>query len=194
MAMIGYSRVSTTDQDLTLQREALTAAGCTVIREEKASGTSTAGRKELATILDFIAAGDVLVVTRIDRLARSIGDLQDIVRTLKAKGASLKATEQPIDTSTAAGKAFLDMLGVFAEFETNLRRERQLEGIAKAKAKGVYKGGKRRLDREKVRALFAAGQGPAAIAKALRCSRMQVYRVLGEGASASASPVGTGRR
>ena len=88
-------------------------------------------------MLDFIGKGDVLLVTRVDRLARSIGDLQDIVRTLKAKGASLRATEQPIDTSTAAGKCFLDMLGVFAEFETNLRRERQLEGIAKAKA-GVY--------------------------------------------------------
>ena len=78
-----------------------------------------------------------MVVTHIDRLARSIGDLQDIVRTLKAKGATLRAMEQPIDTSTAAGKAFLDMLSVFAEFETNLRRERQLEGIAKAKAEGV---------------------------------------------------------
>jgi Resolvase, N terminal domain len=74
------------------------------------------------------------------RLARSIGDLQHIVCTLEAKGASLKATQRPIDTSTAAGKRFLDMLGVFAEFETNLRRERQLEGIAKAKATGVYKG------------------------------------------------------
>ena len=81
---------------------------------------------------DFIGKGDTLVVTRIDRLARSIGDLQDIVRTLKAKGARLQVTEQPIDTGTAAGKAFLDMLGVFAEFETNLRRERQMEGIAKA--------------------------------------------------------------
>src|SRR5215204_1741569 len=136
MTRIGYARVSTTDQDLTLQREALTAAGCTVIREEKVTGTTRSGRKELATILDFIRAGDVLVVTRIDRLARSIGDLQDVVRTLKAKGADLKATEQAIDTSTAAGKAFLDMLEVFAEFGTNLRRERQLEGIAKATPKG----------------------------------------------------------
>jgi DNA invertase Pin-like site-specific DNA recombinase len=90
--------------------------------------------------LDFVQAGDVLTVTRIDRLARSIGDLQDIVRELRAKGVALKATEQPIDTTTAAGKAFLDMLGVFAEFETNLRKERQLEGIAAAKARGVYKG------------------------------------------------------
>ena len=80
------------------------------------------------------------MVTRIDRLARSIGDQQDIVRAVKAKGAALKATEQPIDTSAAAGKCFLDMLGVFAEFETNLRKERQLEGIAKAKEAGVYQG------------------------------------------------------
>jgi DNA invertase Pin-like site-specific DNA recombinase len=82
------------------------------------SGTSTAGRAELANLLEFIRKGDSLVVTRIDRLARSIGDLQDIVRTLKANGATLRATEQPIDTSSAAGKCFLDMLGVFAEFET----------------------------------------------------------------------------
>src|SRR5205807_2593499 len=104
-------------------------------------------------------AGDVLMVTRIDRLARSIGDLQDIVRALKAKGAALKATEQPIDTSTAAGKCFLDMLGVFAEFETNLRRERQLEGIAKAKAAGVYKGRKPNIDPSEVRRLKAEGLG-----------------------------------
>ena len=128
MTRVGYARLDHRSGP-DLQREALTAAGCTVIREEKVTGTTRSGRTELATILDFIRAGDVLVVTRIDRLARSIGDLQDIVRTLKAKGAALKATEQPIDTSIAAGKAFLDMLGVFAEFETNLRRERQLEGI-----------------------------------------------------------------
>jgi predicted site-specific integrase-resolvase len=135
---IGYARVSTTDQDLDIQVTALKREGCTTIRSEKRSGTTTRGREELRTVLDFLRAGDVLMVTRIDRLAKSIGDLQDIVRTVRVKGASLKATEQPIDTSTAAGKCFLDMLGVFAEFETNLRRERQLEGIAKAKAAGVY--------------------------------------------------------
>ena len=142
MTTIGYARVSTTDQNLEVQQATLSAAGCDLIRSEKRSGTSTAGRAELATVLDFLRTGDVLMVTRIDRLARSIGDLQDIVRAVRAKGASLKATEQPIDTSTAAGKAFLDMLGVFAEFETNLRKERQLEGIADAKARGVYKGRK----------------------------------------------------
>src|SRR5712671_136602 len=139
MTIIGYARVSTTDQDLSIQEAALRAAGCEAIRAEKRSGTTTQGREELRIVLDFLRPGDVLMVTRIDRLARSIGDLQDIVRTVKARGASLRATEQPIDTGTAAGKCFLDMLGVFAEFETNLRRERQLEGIAKAMALGVYK-------------------------------------------------------
>src|ERR1700737_5127692 len=146
MTTIGYARVSTTDQNLELQENALRAAGCDLIRSEKRSGTTTSGRQELRTVLDFLRTGDVLMVTRIDRLARSIGDLQDIVNTVKARGGSLRATEQPIDTSTAAGKCFLDMLGVFAEFETNLRRERQLEGIAKAKGAGVYRGRKPSID------------------------------------------------
>ena len=127
----------------------------------------------LRTVLDFIGKEDVLPVTH------SIGDLQDIVRTLKAKGASLRATEQPIDTSTAAGKCFLDMLGAFAEFETNLRRERQLEGIAKAKAARVYKGRPASIDAGRVRELKAQGLGPTEIAKALKIGRASAYRVLG---------------
>jgi DNA invertase Pin-like site-specific DNA recombinase len=180
MTVIGYARVSTTDQDLSIQEAALRRAGCDVIRAEKQSGTSTQGRAELRTVLDFIGKGDVLLVTRVDRLARSIGDLQDIVRTLKAKGASLRATEQPIDTSTAAGKCFLDMLGVFAEFETNLRRERQLEGIAKAKAAGIYKGRPASIDAARVRELKGQGLGPTEIAKALKIGRASVYRLLEE--------------
>lgn len=179
MARIGYARVSTIDQDLAIQLAALKAAGCDPIRAEKASGSSTTGRTELSIVLDFIGAGDTLVVTRIDRLARSIGDLQDIVRTLKARGAILQATEQPIDTGTAAGKAFLDMLGVFAEFETNLRRERQMEGIAKAKAAGIYKGRRPSIDTAQVRALKAEGVGPAEIARRLGIARASVYRALG---------------
>src|SRR5271165_473280 len=178
MTKIGYARVSSIDQDLDLQRAALKAAGCNVIREEKRSGTSMAGRDELKTVLAFLHKGDELVVTRIDRLARSIGDLQDIVRELKSKGATLKATEQPIDTSSAAGKAFLDMLGVFAEFETNLRRERQMEGIAAAKAKGVYKGRPASIDAGKVAALKAEGLGATEIAKRLKVGRASVYRIL----------------
>jgi DNA invertase Pin-like site-specific DNA recombinase len=174
----GYARVSTTDQDLTVQLEALKCAGCEVIRQEKVSGTSRNGRTELETLLQFLRRGDELVVTRIDRLARSIGDLQDIVRELKAKGVTLRATEQPIDTGTAAGKAFLDMLGVFAEFETNLRRERQMEGIAKAKAAGVYKGRKRSIDGVRVHELKAQGMGASAIARELGISRDSVYETL----------------
>src|ERR1700729_2230914 len=172
MTKVGYARASSIEQSLDLQIEALKAANCDVIRSEKRSGTSTKGRDELRTILDFIRAGDVLTVTRIDRLARSIGDLQDIVRELKAKGATLKATEQPIDTSSPAGKAFLDMLGVFAEFETNLRRERLLEGIAAAKARGVYKGRKPRIEPATVRRLRDQEKlGPSAIAKRLGIGR-----------------------
>jgi DNA invertase Pin-like site-specific DNA recombinase len=178
MTIIGYARVSTTDQDLSIQETALRAAGCDVIRAEKRSGTTTEGREELRTVLDFLRQGDVLIVTRIDRLARSIGDLQDIVRTIKARGASLKATDQPIDTSTAAGKCFLDMLGVFAEFETNLRRERQLEGIAKAKAAGIYKGRPAAIDPARVREMKSQGLGATAIAEALGIGRASVYRVL----------------
>src|ERR1700729_1522113 len=178
MTKVGYARASSIEQSLDLQIEALKAANCDVIRSEKRSGTSTKGRDELRTILDFIRAGDVLTVTRIDRLARSIGDLQDIVRELRAKGVKLKATEQPIDTSTPAGKAFLDMLGVFAEFETNLRRERQMEGIAAAKARGVYKGRPARMGAADVAALKAEGLGATEIAKRLGIGRASVYRVL----------------
>lgn len=175
---IGYARVSTNEQDTTIQREALQRAQCDVIREEKASGTTTKGRVELAAILDFIREGDTLVVTRIDRLARSIADLQTIVRQLRERRAMLQATEQPIDTSTAAGTAFLQMLGVFAEFETNLRRERQMEGIAKAKAAGAYKGRRPSIDPAVVRKLCADGVRPADIARKLKIGRASVYRLL----------------
>src|SRR5688500_17325339 len=111
-------------------------------------------------------------------LARSIADLQDLVREMRAKGAYLRATEQPIVTSAAAGKACLDMLGVFAEFETNLRRERQLEGIAKAKVAGVYKGRKPSIDPAKVAALKAQGLGATEIAKRLGIGRASVYRIM----------------
>lgn len=177
MPVYGYARVSTLDQDLTLQQTALKAAGCSVVRAEKASGTRRDGRTELQVLLDFLQPGDVLMVTRIDRLARSMKDLQDIVHELKAKGVSLKATEQPIDTGNAAGKAFLDMLGVFAEFETNLRRERQMEGIQAAKARGVYKGRPKSIDVAEIRRLLDQGVGPTEVAKRLGIGRASVYRL-----------------
>lgn len=179
MALYGYARVSTVEQDLTVQQAALRAAGCQIIRAEKKSGSKREGRSELSLILEFLREGDTLVVTRIDRLARSMKDLQDIVHELRRRGVTLKATEQPIDTGSAAGKAFLDMLGVFAEFETNLRRERQCEGIAVAKAKGVYRGRRATIDPSEIRKLHEEDKlGRSAIAKHLGIARSSVYRVL----------------
>lgn len=178
MAIYGYARVSTTDQDLAIQEAALRAAGCEIVRSEKRSGTSTEGRTELQTLIDFARKGDAIVVTRIDRLARSIADLAGIVRMLESKGVSLRATEQPIDTGSAAGRAFLQMLGVFAEFETAIRKERQMEGIAKAKVEGVYKGRKPSIDTAQVQALAAEGVGATEIARRLGIGRASVYRVL----------------
>ena len=173
---IGYARISTADQTLDVQIAALEAAGCTMIRTETRSGATLDGRPELKTILDFIHPGETLVVTRIDRLARSMHDLQTIVSVLKKKGAHLAATEQPVDTSTAAGKAFFDMLGVFAEFETNLRRERQAEGVAAAKRRGVYRGRPPRIDMEAIRERLAKGLSPTVIARDFGISRGTVYK------------------
>lgn len=175
-AKIGYARTSTVDQNLNAQIAALEAAGCGMIRTEQKSGASLQGRPELGTILDFIHPGETLVVTRIDRLARSMHDLQTIVARLKQKGAHLAATEQPVDTSTAAGKAFFDMLGVFAEFETNLRRERQAEGIAAAKRRGVYRGRPPRIDMDEIKERLAKGVSPTEIARDMGISRGTVYK------------------
>lgn len=174
----GYARCSTTTQDLTIQLEALNSAGCDVIRQEKVSGTSMQGRDELNTLLEFLRSGDELVVTRIDRLARSVRDLQNIVYDLDERGVTLSATEQPINTKTSAGKCFLDMLSCFSEFETNLRKERQMEGIAKAKERGVYTGRKQSIDVQKVKELKEKGLGASAIAKEMGIGRASVYRVL----------------
>ncbi|WP_206483267.1 recombinase family protein [Thalassotalea sp. G2M2-11] len=176
----GYARVSTLDQSTSIQREALEAAKCNRIFEEKASGITREGRSELSLVLEVLREGDTLVVTRIDRLARSLKDLQDIVHDLKVRGVHLEATEQPIDTKSAAGKAFLDMLGVFAEFETNLRKERQLEGIAKAKEKGVYKGRAPVSEEKKkqVRKLYLEGVKPAQIIRETGIGKTTVFKII----------------
>lgn len=177
---IGYARTSTVNQNLDAQIEALTAAGCGMVRQEQRSGATFEGRPELQTILDFIHPGETLVVTRIDRLARSMQDLQTIVAQLKEKGAHLAATEQPVDTSTATGKAFFDMLGVFAEFATNLRRERQAEGIKAAKRKGVYRGRPPKIDMATIQAKLGAGLSPTEIAREMGISRGTVYKAKAE--------------
>ncbi len=175
---VAYIRVSSTSQQLDIQRDAVKKFGAEKIFEEKVSGTSTQGREKLRECLDFVREGDELVFTRTDRLARSILDLQLIVKELTEKGVSITATEQPISTKDATSKCFLDMLGVFAEFETNLRAERQLEGIAKAKERGVYTGRKAKIDVEQIKKLKKEGMGATAIAKKLKIHRDSVYRLL----------------
>ena len=175
---VAYLRVSSTSQSLEVQRDAVKKLEIEKIFEEKVSGTSTQGRVKLRECLDFVREGDELVITRIDRLARSVLDLQLIVKELTEKGVSLTATEQPISTKDATSKCFLDMLGVFAELETNLRKERQMEGIAKAKEKGVYRGGKAKIDVEEIKKLKGEGMGATAIARQLKIDRTSVYRLL----------------
>jgi DNA invertase Pin-like site-specific DNA recombinase len=176
----GYARVSTSEQDLTIQIEALEKEGCEIIRTEKLSGSSREGRTELATLIEFAREGDVIVVTRVDRLARSMRDLQNIVHELREKGVAIKCTEQPVDTTTSTGKAFLDMLGVFSEMEYNLRAERVAEGIEKARERGVYANRKRKrtIDPVRVREMRGEGLQVSDIARELSCSRMTVNRAL----------------
>jgi len=175
----GYCRVSSNDQSPAMQADAIKKAyPDAVIRKEKKSGTSLEAREVLALLLDMISEGDQLVVWKLDRLARSMSDLEDIVKTLEAKGASLEILDQKIDTKSASGRAFLQMLGVFAEFETNLRKERQMAGIAKAKAERpeIYQGRKPTTDGERVRELLSGGLKPTEVARKLGISRATVYR------------------
>lgn len=178
MATIGYARVSSTGQSLEVQVEQLRAAGCTKIFEEKISGTSQHGRAQLALALDYVRDGDDFLVTRLDRLARSMTDLREIVDRLIAKRVEFKAIQQgAIDTSSSGGRLMLNMLAAVAEFEGDLRRERQREGIIKAKAQGRYLGRPATIDATKIAALQAEGLGATEIAKQLNIGRATVYRL-----------------
>ena len=177
MQIYGYARVSTKDQDCSIQESALKKAGAGMVRTEKKSGTDLENRSELKLLLDFIQKGDVLMITRIDRLARSVVDLHDIVARLKDKGASLKVLEQPLDTATSTGKLMLTMLGMIAEFETDLRSERQKEGIARAKEKGIYKGRPAGIEAQPILEALAGGEGASSIAARLNISRSSIYRI-----------------
>lgn len=128
----------------------------------------------------MISKGDKLVVWKLDRLGRNLADLLKIVEILKNKEASLEIMDKAIDTSKASDNAFLQMLGVFAEFETNLRKERQLEGIQKAKKEGKYKGQPKSINREKIAQMRTDGLSPTAIAKKLEIGRASVYRIFAE--------------
>lgn len=182
MALIGYARVSSTDQSVDLQCDQLRDAGCERIFSEQRSGTTRQGRTALAECLEFIREGDTLVVCRLDRLARSLPDLIDIIRGADAKGVTFRCLHQAVDTTTSEGRLMLSMLGAFAEFESDIRRERQREGIEKARLEGKKIGGrKRRVTREQVANLKTQGKGASEIARLLNCDRTAVYRAHPDG-------------
>lgn len=177
--LVGYARVSSTGQSLEVQQEALASAGCEKVFAEKCTGTSTVGRNALADALDFVREGDVLVVTRLDRLARSMTDLFAIMECLTNKGVAFRCIQQSgVDTDSSTGRLMLGILGAVAAFETDLRKERQREGIEKAKVKGVYKGRKPSVDVGAVHSLHSEGISPTEIAKRLKIGRASVYRAL----------------
>ncbi|KQT52405.1 MULTISPECIES: recombinase family protein [unclassified Aureimonas] len=178
MARIGYARVSTIDQDLEGQIAKLKAEGCAVIRSEKVSGGSRDGRAELATVLEFLRPGDELVVTRLDRLGRDTRDVLNLIHEAEQRGAFVTVLDPHVSTRGEMGHLVLTVLGMVAQMERRFIKERQREGIERARAEGSYRGGKRRLDRERVLSMHSAGEGPTAIANALGCSRMQIYRIL----------------
>lgn len=179
MAIIGYGRVSSTGQSLDVQEDKLKAAGATELFMEKRSGTTKDGRTELEAALRFARRGDVLIVTKLDRLARSMTDMMNIVADLDKREIGFKVLDNDaIDTTTASGRMVLGIMAVIAEFETALRKERQADGIAKAKTKGIYKGRPPKLPKDRVRELDEQGLGATAIAKELGISRASVYRLL----------------
>jgi DNA invertase Pin-like site-specific DNA recombinase len=177
----GYARVSTEEQQtLSIQEEALRKAGAGIVIAEKKSGTQASNRPKLQTLLDMLQRGDTLMATRLDRIGRSVRDLAAIVGDLTDRGVAIKCTEQPFDTSTSIGRAMVGMLSVFAQFENDIRRERQMEGIRRAQREGKYAGRPRSIDGEKVAQLRAKGVSPTEIGQKLKISRASVYRVLDE--------------
>ncbi|MCQ1571737.1 recombinase family protein [Neorhizobium galegae] len=178
---VGYARTSTIDQvaGLEAQLRDLTAAGCTKVFQEQVSSVDTS-RPELERVLDYVREGDTLVVTKLDRLARSMTNLMDIMGRLKKKGVELRVLALNLDTGTPHGKLMLNLLGSIAEFERDLMLERQREGIAKAKAEGKYQGRAptaRRKSDDVIR-LKTEGVKPDDIAQRLQMSRSSVFRIL----------------
>src|ERR1700722_6766915 len=178
--LVGYTRTSTTDQaaGLEAQERDLRATGVERLYSEQVSSVAT--RDELEAALDYARDGDVLVVTKLDRLARSIRDLCNIVDRLAAKGGSLRILGMGLDTATANGRLMLNVLGSVAQFEREVMLERQREGIAKAKSEGKFKGRAptARAKGPKIRDLAAKGETRESIAAQLGVSVRSVYRAL----------------
>ena len=178
MSRIGYARVSSYGQSLDVQLERL--ADCDRVFKEKESGR-TDKREQLQLCLDYVRDGDVLVVTKLDRLARSTRDLLNIVNRLEQKKVGLVVLDQQIDTSTATGRLMLSMLGAIAEFENDLRKDRQMQGIALAKRNGIKFGRKTALSSDQIaemRSLRSDGIKIVDLMTRFKVSKASVYRAL----------------
>lgn len=179
---IGYARVSTEDQNLYLQADALNAAGCQVIYEEHASGKNTKSRPELENCLKSLRAGDVLTVWRLDRLGRSLADLVKIVTDLESKNIGFESIVEKIDTTTSTGRFVFHLFAALAEFERNIIRERTMAGMKAARARGRSGGRPSKLSLSELavaKSLVKAGDlSMAEIARQLNISRTTLYRVL----------------
>ena len=180
MPKIGYARVSSIGQSLDVQIDKLKEYGCTKIYKEKISGT-TDNRTELKAILDYVREDDSLVITKLDRLARSTFHLTQIAEILKNKGVELIVIDQNIDTSTPTGKLLFNMLASIAEFETEIRKERQIEGIQKAKNKGVKFGRQAKLTDDNIIEMKEKRKNGTLIKDLMteyKLSKSSVYRLL----------------
>ncbi len=177
----GYARVSTGDQSLEIQHDLLTKHGCDIIRSEKVSGKSLGGREQLRVLLDFIGKGDVLVVTKLDRLGRNLLDILVVIQEIEAKGAQLVSIGERFDTTSPMGVAMFQVAGVFAQLERAMIRLRQREGIEAAKKAGKYRGGKKRFDPATIRQMSATGMRPHQIKAELGCSFDTITRALRQG-------------
>lgn len=178
MATVGYRRVSTLDQSLDRQE----IGEVDKLFEEKVSGATAKDRPALQDLIGWVREGDSVVVWSIDRLARNLQDLLAIVQTLNGKGVSIRFLKDnltfPPEGSDGASKLYLSILGAVAEFERSILKQRQAEGIAKAKAKGVYKGRKATIDRDRIKQLSEEGLSTYKIAEVMGISRMTVHRTL----------------
>lgn len=180
MATIGYARVSSSGQSLEVQLSKL--AHCDKIFEEKRSG-SNMKREALARCMEYVREGDTLVITRLDRLARSINDLCHLAAELDRKKVALHIIDQQIDTSTASGRLMFNMLGVIAQFENELRAERQADGIKKAKEKGIKFGRHESLTQEQVLDMIrgrSEGNSIKHLMNRFGVGRSTIYRYLGQ--------------
>lgn len=180
--LVGYARASTLDQKASIEGQVreLKALNCERVFAEHVSSVDVMAREQLAAALDFIREGDTLVVTKLDRLARSTAHLMELIKVIEGKKAALHILDLNIDTGKATGRMMLTVVSAIAQFEREIMLERQREGIERARREGKYKGRPSEIDPAAIKQLMEEGKGATAISKELGIARSSVYRVVKE--------------